>query len=110
MSLQADLEKILEQQDIIKEMRADVKEMKESHENFAKIEEINKEVKILRNEMMADEEIDRMKDEIANANDRLKLLQEILVARMEESEETKVTAKGKQAVILPKMKIEKQKS
>jgi DNA-binding transcriptional regulator GbsR (MarR family) len=108
--LSQDLEKILEQAEIIKELRLDVKEMREAHPNFKKIEELNKEVKKLRDELNSDEEIERMKDEIANASDRLKLLKEILVARMQESEETKVTARGREAIVIPNMKIQKQQS
>lgn len=105
--LTRDLEKILEQQDIIKEMRADLKDMQQSHPLFQEIEDKKKELKKLRDELAADDEIMRMKDEVANANDRLKLLKEILVARMQETEEVKVSSKGKEAVVVNNVKIQK---
>lgn len=105
--LSKDLEKILEQQEIIKEMRADVRDMIQSHPLYQEVEDGKKELKKKRDELNADPEIDRMKDEIANANDRLKLLKEILVARMQETEEPKVSVRGKEAIVINNVKIQK---
>ncbi len=105
--LSKDLEKILEQQEIIKEMRADLRDIVASHPLHQEVEEGKKDLKKKRDELNADPEIDRMKEEIANANDRLKLLKEILVARMQEVEETKVSSRGKEAVVVNNVKIQK---
>lgn len=103
------LEKVLEQKEVIKEIRTDLKGLQVMHPVADDIEELKARLKLLKTERDTNEDILQMKEALSEAKDRLVLLQEILVGLMDEAEVNKVTAKGKQAVIIPKVKIERAK-
>jgi hypothetical protein len=107
MDLEKELEKVLDQMEQIKELNADLKDLRENHPNQTSIMEVKDELKRLKNEVEADPAIEELKDTISTARERLTLLKEILVAKMMESEVEEVVVKGKKAVKINQIKLSK---
>jgi hypothetical protein len=114
MSSQADLEKVLDAAETIKELNRDLKELVNSHEASQKLKELKAttktEMEKLKKELDEDPDISMTREELSTAKERHSMLKEILVAKMLENDEDEVTAKGKKAMMVKNLKIEKAKS
>jgi chemotaxis regulatin CheY-phosphate phosphatase CheZ len=102
-----DLQKLIEQMEFAKELAKDVRDNTESHSSFARIKELTKELKAEREKLNNDPDVGQAKEELATARERVKLLREILVAKMREEGKDRVSSGGKEAVLTSTIKIGK---
>lgn len=114
MTSQADLEKLLDAAETVKELNRDLKELVDSHKASGELKEIKNnmkgELEKKKKELDDDPDISMIREELATAKERYTLLKEILVAKMIENEESEVSAKGKKAMMVKNLKIEKAKA
>jgi len=93
-----------------KTFRADLRELKEEHENTKEIDELAEKLKKLRSEVNNDENIRILSDKISTLRERMGLLRDIIKMQLIEAEEKEVKRDGrilKIVQVLKEMKEEK---
>lgn len=105
--IQDSFKKYLDQKDVTKTLRADLKDAMQTHELYPEIEELAKQLKRKRDDLKAVTEIALIKEKLDGAKDKEDLLRDILEAEMAEAGEQEVTYNGKTAKMITKVKFEK---
>ncbi len=107
--LEEKFKEYLDQGEVVKTLNADLKDATQSHELYPEIEELQKQLKQLKEKLATVTEIALIKEKRDGARERQGLIKDILLAEMHESGQNEVKVEGKTAKIISAMKIEKQK-
>ncbi len=105
--LEDKLKEYLEQKDIVKTLNSDYREIKKEHELNDQIEKLSKELKKLRDQVKNTTEVSLIKDKKDAAKERLDLLKDILIAEMNENNQSEVVVDGQKARLIARVKFEK---
>lgn len=105
--LQDKLKEYLDQAEVVKTLNADLKDAQQSHESYAEIEQLSKQLKDLKGKLDNTTEVALIKEKRDAAKERLGLIKEILLTEMSEAGETEVEFNGRKAKIISAMKFEK---
>jgi DNA-binding transcriptional regulator GbsR (MarR family) len=106
--LQDKFKEYLDQAEVVKTLNADLRDASKSHDLNPEIEQMQKELKQIKEKLAAVTEIALIKEKRDGARERLNLLKDILMAEMSQAGEQEVTLNGKKAKIVPTMKLEKE--
>jgi hypothetical protein len=89
---------------VVKELRAELKEFKESHEDFTKADKLAKELKILREKIANQTEVRILSDKIATLNERMELLKEIIKMQLLELNQEEIAHDGRKLKLVKVLK------
>jgi TolA-binding protein len=88
----------------IKTLRRDFKQFQEDHPNYVKLQDLNKKIKKLREEIRETEEIKNIKNKIDELKERQELLKELIRINLIESDQEEVKRNGKKLKLIPVLK------
>ncbi len=104
ISIETRVEEYFEAKKTLKNLRRDLKEIKENHPEFDELKQITEKAKIVRTKIKDDEEIKVLEEKTAGLKDRMDLLKEIIRAEMIEEDRTEITQDGQKLKLVPILK------
>ncbi|BCX13967.1 MAG: hypothetical protein KatS3mg085_499 [Candidatus Dojkabacteria bacterium] len=88
----------------IKALRRDLKAVTEDHPNYDELQQLNKKVKKLRDEIKDTEEVKKLKEKINELKERQELLKELIRVELIETSQDEIKRNGKKLKLVPVLK------
>jgi len=89
---------------VIKDLRAELKEFKESHEEYLEADKLSKKLKNLRDKINNQTEVRILSEKIATLTERLELLKEIIKVQLIELEQEEIKHDGRKLKLVKVLK------
>ncbi len=90
--------------DQLRTLRGDLRDLKEEHKDYAELDELTKQIKVLRENIKNDENIRIVQEKIADLKERQELLKEIIKVEMKETDQTEVKMNGRKLKLIDILK------
>jgi hypothetical protein len=84
-----------EQKRILKNLRRDIRDLKQSHPRWNELQKINKQAKEIRDEIKEEEEIKILEEKAKGVKERIELMKEMIRIDLIENSEVEVKKDGK---------------
>lgn len=88
----------------LKDMRAELRALREEHPDTEELKQLTEKAKRLRLKIREDEQISKLQRDIETANERSKLLKEIIKAELIETEQDEVVRDGRKLKLVREIK------
>lgn len=98
------IEEYFKTKKVLKTLRGDLRDLKKNHDRAKELEELNKQVRFLRQEINNSEDIRIVSDKVAGLKERMDLLKEIIYSELKQSDEQEISLNGRKLKIVEVLK------